>query len=139
MGPRRLLEAKHAMETRGVVVLILARFIPGTRTPVLTMSGLLHMPWWKFLAVELTTVAVTAPAQIAIGWLGKAGYDKAKDLGGWLTFGLAGLALAVAFIIGYRWYKQAKARKGPRPRAPVSWLRTFGKTTRATAQSTTAQ
>ncbi len=139
MGPRRLLEAKHAMETRGVIVLILARFIPGTRTPVLTMSGLLHMPWWKFLAVELTTVAVTAPAQIAIGWLGKAGYDKAKDLGGWLTFGLAGLALTVAFVIGYRWYKQAKARKGPRPRAPVSWLRTFGKATRANAHSTTTQ
>lgn len=139
MGPRRLLEAKHAMETRGVIVLILARFIPGTRTPVLTMSGLLHMPWWKFLAVELTTVAVTAPAQIAIGWLGKAGYDKAKDLGGWLTFGLAGLALTVAFVIGYRWYKQAKARKGPRPRAPVSWLRTFGKTTRANPQPTMTQ
>lgn len=139
MGPRRLLEAKHAMETRGVVVLILARFIPGTRTPVLTMSGLLHMPWWKFLAVELTTVAVTAPAQIAIGWLGKAGYDKAKDLGGWLTFGLAGLALTVACIVGYRWYRQAKAREGPRPRAPVSWLRTFGKATRAATPPTTTR
>ncbi|MCX5652695.1 MAG: DedA family protein [Planctomycetota bacterium] len=127
MHPRKLLEAKHAMSERGVIVLILARFIPGTRTPVLTMTGLLHMPWWKFLAVELTTVAVTVPVQVSVGWLGKAGYDKAKDLGGLLTFGLAGIALTVAFVIGYRWYKQAKARKGPRPRAPVSWLRTFGR------------
>lgn len=127
MHPRKLLEAKHAMSERGVVVLILARFIPGTRTPVLTMTGLLHMPLWKFLAVELTTVALTVPVQIGIGYLGKAGYDKAKDLGGWLTFGLAATALTVAFFIGYRWYKQAKARKGPRPRAPVAWLRTFGR------------
>jgi membrane protein DedA with SNARE-associated domain len=127
MHPRKLLEAKHAMSERGVIVLILARFIPGTRTPVLTMTGLLHMPWWKFLAVELTTVAITVPVQILIGYFGKAGYDYAKDLGGWLTFGLAGTALAVAFVIGYRWYRQAKARQGPRPRAPVSWLRTFGR------------
>jgi membrane protein DedA with SNARE-associated domain len=127
MHPRKLLEAKRAMEERGVIVLILARFIPGTRTAVLTMTGLLHMPWWKFLAVELTTVAVTVPVQIGIGYLGKAGFDKAKDLGSMLTFGLAGLALSVAAIFAYRWWKLAKARRGPRPRAPVAWLRTFGR------------
>lgn len=138
MHPRKLLEAKHAMSERGVVVLILARFIPGTRTPVLTMTGLLHMPWWKFLAVELTTVAVTVPVQIALGYAGKAGYDYAKDLGGWLAFGLAATALTIAFIIGYRWYKQAKARKGPRPRAPVAWLRTFGRPVHKTASATAA-
>jgi membrane protein DedA with SNARE-associated domain len=127
MHPRKLLEAKRAMEERGATVLILARFIPGTRTPVLTMTGLLHMPWWKFLAVELTTVAITAPVQISIGWLGKAGYDRAKDVGSIVTFGIAGIALTVALVVAYRWWKQAKARKGPRPRAPVAWLRTFGR------------
>ncbi|MFM7133446.1 MAG: DedA family protein [Planctomycetota bacterium] len=127
MHPRRLLEAKHAMEERGVIVLILARFIPGTRTPALTMTGILHMAWWKFLSVELTTVAITAPAQIAIGYFGKMGYDRAKDLGSTLSLSLAGVALAVAFVVGYRWYRQARARKGPRPRSPVSWLRHFGR------------
>ncbi|MGA1223727.1 MAG: DedA family protein [Phycisphaerales bacterium] len=127
MHPRRLLEAKYAMEERGVVVLILARFIPGTRTPVLTMTGILHMAWWKFLTVELTTVAITAPAQVAIGYFGKLGYERAKSLGNTLSLSLAGVAILVACIIGYRWWKQAKARKGPRPRAPVAWLRTFGR------------
>lgn len=130
MHPRRLLEAKHAMEERGVIVLILARFIPGTRTPVLTMTGILHMAWWKFLAVELSTVAITAPAQIAIGYFGKMGYDRAKDLGSTLSLSLAGLAIGVACIVGYRWYLQAKARKGPRPRSPVAWLRHFGRPAR---------
>jgi membrane protein DedA with SNARE-associated domain len=127
MGPRRLLEAKYAMEERGVIVLILARFIPGTRTPVLTMTGILHMPWWKFLAVECTTVAITAPVQIAIGWVGAAGYAHAKNAGSMLTLGLAGIAVTVAAVVIHRWMKQAKARKGPRPRSPVSWLRTFGR------------
>jgi membrane protein DedA with SNARE-associated domain len=127
MHPRRLLEAKHAMEERGAIVLILARFIPGTRTPVLTMTGILHMAWWKFLAVELSTVAITAPAQVAIGYFGKVAYERAKGLGDTLTLSMAGIAIAVACFVGYRWWRQAKARKGPRPRAPVAWLRTFGR------------
>lgn len=127
MHPRRLLEAKRAMEERGAIVLILARFIPGTRTPVLTMTGILHMAWWKFLAVELTTVAITAPVQIAIGYFGKKGFDHAKSLGGTLTLALAAVALGVAAVLAYRWYRQAKARKGPRPRSPVAWLRHFGR------------
>ncbi len=131
MGPRRLLEAKYAMEDRGVIVLILARFIPGTRTPVLTMTGILHMAWWKFLTVELVTVAITAPIQISIGWVGAYGVEqanaRAKDFGSVVTIGLAVAALSVAAFLGYRWWKQAKARKGPRPRSPVSWLRHFGR------------
>lgn len=133
MGPRKLLEAKYAMEQRGAIVLILARFIPGTRTPVLTMTGILHMAWWKFLAVELTTVAITAPVQIGIGYLGAKGVEHAQGGGDMLTIGLALLALTVAGILGFRWWKQAKARKGPRPRSPVSWLRTFGRSASRTS------
>ena len=127
MHPRRLLEAKYAMEERGSTVLVLARFIPGTRTPVLTMTGILHMPWWKFLAIECVTVAITAPVQIGIGYFGAKGYEHAKNVGNMVTFGIAGVALVIAGVFAYRWWKQAKARKGPRPRAPVSWLRTFGR------------
>ena len=129
MHPRRLLEAKYAMEDRGVTVLALARFIPGTRTPVLTMAGILHMPWWKFLLIECITVAITVPVQTGIGFVGAKGYEHARNFGNMITFGLAGGARVVACVVGYRWWKQAKARKGPRPRSPVAWLRTFGRST----------
>jgi membrane protein DedA with SNARE-associated domain len=127
MHPRRLLEAKYAMEERGAVMLVLARFIPGTRTPALTMAGILHMAWWKFLAIELTTVAVTVPVQIGVGYIGAAGYEHAKNVGNIVTLAIAGIALSIAGVFIFKWWKQAKARKGPRPRAPVSWLRTFGR------------
>ena len=130
MHPRRLLEAKYAMEERGAVVLILARFIPGTRTPALTMTGILHMAWWKFLAVELTTVAITSPIQIGIGYLGAMGYERAESTADMLTLAVAGVVLLIGCAIAYRWWKQAKSRKGARPRAPVAWLRTFGHSTR---------
>lgn len=127
MHPRRLLEAKHAMEERGAVMLVLARFIPGTRTPALTMAGILHMAWWKFLAIEFSTVAVTVPVQVGVGYVGAMGYEHAKNLGNMVTLAVAGTAILVGCVFVYKWWKQAKARKGPRPRAPVSWLRTFGR------------
>jgi membrane protein DedA with SNARE-associated domain len=67
--PRRLLEIKWQIDQRGAWVLLAARFIPGTRTPVITMCGVLHMAWWKLLLVEGTCVLVTAPLQMMIGWL----------------------------------------------------------------------
>lgn len=127
MHPRRLLEAKYAMEQRGAVMLVLARFIPGTRTPALTMSGILHMAWWKFLAIEFATVAITVPVQVGIGYIGAVGYEHAKNVGNIVTLAVAGTAILVACVFAYKWWQQAKARKGPRPRAPVSWLRTFGR------------
>ncbi len=138
MHPRRLLEAKYAMEQRGTIVLILARFIPGTRTAVLTMTGVLHVPWWKFLVVEMLTVAVTAPIQIGIGWIGAAGYDHAKALGSLLTIGFAVTALAVGAWFVWTWRKESRARRGPRPRSPVAWLRTFGATPTPRASKTHA-
>jgi membrane protein DedA with SNARE-associated domain len=79
--PRRLLEIKWQIDQRGAWVLLAARFIPGTRTPVITMCGVLHMAWWKLLLVEGTCVLITAPLQMMIGWLAfhaaaKAGVTK---------------------------------------------------------------
>ena len=67
--PRRLLEIKWQIDRRGAWVLLAARFIPGTRTPVISMCGVLHMAWWKLLLVEGLCVLVTAPMQMMIGWL----------------------------------------------------------------------
>ena len=129
MHPRRLLEAKYAMEDRGAIVLILSRFIPGTRTPVLTMTGILHMDWWTCRAGEVTPVAITSPIQIGIGYVGAMGYEHAEGAADMLTLSIAGVALLTGAFFAYRWWKQARARKGPRPRAPVAWLRTFGRAT----------
>lgn len=124
--PRRLLEAKHQMEQRGVVVVILARFIPGTRTPVITMAGILHMPWWKLILVEVTTVAVTVPLQTGIGYLAGKGIGSAKSTGEMIFWLLAILAATVAMTLGIHWWVQSRGH-GRAPRSKVAWLRTFGR------------
>ena len=125
--PRRLLEVKHQIDQRGVLVLIAARFIPGTRTPVITMCGVLHMATWKFITVEAVCVLVTAPMQMAIGWLA---FHAAEQAGVTDIFHqiMIGVAVTLAVVIGlwlvHRAIEQRKSKKRP-PRANVAWLRMF--------------
>ena len=125
--PRRLLEVKHQIDQRGVLVLIAARFIPGTRTPVITMCGVLHMATWKFILVEAVCVLITAPMQMAIGWLA---FHAAAQAGVTDIFHqiMIGVAVTLAVVIGlwlvHRAIEQRKSKKRP-PRANVAWLRTF--------------
>jgi membrane protein DedA with SNARE-associated domain len=125
--PRRLLEIKWQIDERGAWVLLAARFIPGTRTPVITMCGLLHMAWWKLLLVEGVCVLITAPLQMMIGWLA---FHAAEKAGVTDTFHQVMVAVAVtlAVVIGlwivHKWLDARKARQRPR-RASVRWLRVF--------------
>ena len=125
--PRRLLEVKHQIDQRGVLVLIAARFIPGTRTPVITMCGVLHMATWKFITVEAVCVLITAPMQMGIGWLA---FHAAEQAGVTDIFHqiMIGVAVTLAVVIGlwlvHRAIEQRKSKKRP-PRANVAWLRMF--------------
>ncbi|MFZ4723469.1 MAG: DedA family protein [Phycisphaerales bacterium] len=125
--PRRLLEIKWQIDERGAWVLLAARFIPGTRTPVITMCGLLHMAWWKLLLVEGVCVLITAPLQMMIGWLA---FHAAEKAGVTDTFHQVMVAVAVtlAVVIGlwivHKWLDARKARQRPK-RASVRWLRVF--------------
>ncbi len=131
--PRRLLEVKYQIDQRGVLVLIAARFIPGTRTPVITMCGVLHMATWKFILVEAVCVLITAPMQMAIGWLA---FHAAAQAGVTDIFHqiMIGVAVTLAVVIGlwlvHRAIEQRKSKKRP-PRANVAWLRTFRGATKA--------
>ena len=126
--PKRLLQFKHQIDQRGAWVLLAARFIPGTRTPVISMCGVLHMAWWKLLLVEGLCVLVTAPMQMMIGWLAfhaaeRAGVtDRAHQV-------MVAVAVTLAVVIGlwlvHKWLDARKARHRP-PRASVRWLRVFG-------------
>lgn len=124
--PRRLLEAKHQMEQRGVAVVALARFIPGTRTPVVTMAGILHMPWYKFLPVELGCGLLTVPLQAAIGYVAAIGIGKTESTTELVVWTVIAAAVIVALFLGLHWFLQTAKIRGRAPRSRVKWLRTFG-------------
>jgi len=132
LHPRRLLEVKHQIDERGAFVLLAARFIPGTRTPVITMCGLLHMKWWKFLLVEFSCTLVTVPLQMLVGVMGARAAAQAgvKDI---THQALLGVALTLAFVLLmyflHLWLVARKSKKRA-PRAQARWLRVYQATKR---------
>jgi len=133
MHPRRLLQAKYQIDRRGAWVIVLARFIPASRTSAITVSGLLHLPFWKFFIATTTCVLITAPAQVFFGWL------IGRELASRSTFDLiqwgVGLTLLVGVIIGIVWYvRRQRSMGGHPPRARVAWLKQFRRSERTSAR-----
>ena len=125
IGPRTLLEVKYEMDRRGAWALLIARFIPGARTPMVTMSGVMQLSWWKILAVEAAGVLVTAPLQMAIGvGVAKIGSQFESDAHRWMLY--IGATLAVVALMGIAHVAISRRRGKHRPpRAPVRWLTGF--------------
>ena len=129
IGPRTLLEVKYEMDRRGAWALLIARFIPGARTPMVTMSGVMQLGWWKILAVEAAGVLVTAPLQMAIGvGVAKIGSQFESAAHRWMLY--VGATLAVVALMGVAHVMISRRRGKHRPpRAPIAWLTGFARRT----------
>jgi len=122
--PRRLLEGKHQLERRGAWLIVMARFIPSSRTSAITVAGTLHMPFWKFALATTSCVLITVPLQLGLGYLvGKGlGTESMADL---LLKMLGLIVLVIAVSIGIAWWTGYRATRRRLPRAKASWLRRF--------------
>ena len=123
--PRRLLQVKHQWDRRGAGVLLIARFIPGTRSPALTIAALMHMPWRKFIPVEIVCCAITTPIQVFLGIL--IGRELAGESLPTVVFtALGGVAGIIALTALVNWLLASRRRgSGPPPRARAAWLRNY--------------
>jgi membrane protein DedA with SNARE-associated domain len=122
--PRRLLEAKHAIERRGAWVIVFARFVPASRTTAVVMAGMLHMPFWKYALAECLCALITVPLQVG------AGMFIAHHVGATSTYEIISLIIAVIVVMmvlvaALRWYLKHRGSEHRPPRARARWLRKF--------------
>jgi len=122
--PKRMLQVKYQFDVRGVWVIVLARFIPASRTTTITVAGMMHMKFWKFAVATLICCLITAPMQLFAGWW-IADSLQAKSMVE-LVIRLLGLVVVVvAFILAYRLWSSHRQSGKATPRARASWLRYF--------------
>ena len=127
IGPRTLLEVKYEMDRRGAWALLIARFIPGARTPMVTMSGVMQLSWWKILAVEAAGVLITAPLQMGIGvGVAKIGSQFESAAHRWNLYIGATLAVVGLMAVAHVAISRRRGKHRP-PRAPMQWLSGFAK------------
>lgn len=113
------------MDRRGAWALLIARFIPGARTPMVTMSGVMQLAWWKIMLVEALGVLVTAPLQMAIGvGVAHIGSQFESDAHRWMLYIAATLAVVGLMFVAHMLIQRRRSAKRP-PRAPMRWLAAF--------------
>ncbi len=124
--PRRLLEAKHQFDSRGVWFIVIARFIPSSRTTAITVAGMFQMPFWQFAAATASCVLITVPVQLGLGYLIGIEFAFATENMADLLLKTVGLVMViVAVTLLFRWWTLRRASKCRPPRAKMSWLKRF--------------
>lgn len=120
LHPRRLLQVKHQIDERGVWAIVAARFVPGGRTPVITVAGLMHLKRWRFCVATWVCVLITAPMQLGFGVLVGRGIASRDG------FALLEWSLAAAVLLAVGVFMAVIVRRIRRegaPRARMRWLR----------------
>lgn len=125
--PRRLLQAKHQMEKRGAWVIVMGRFLPGSRTAAVVMAGLLHMRPWKYYLVEAFCAAATVSLQIGFGYfIASQMHSGEKPSLGRTMLTIAAVLVGMFLVtFGTRWIISRRKGETQSPRAKASWLRKF--------------
>ncbi|MDG2053268.1 MAG: DedA family protein [Phycisphaerales bacterium] len=121
--PRRMLEMKYKFDHYGVWVVVVSRFIPASRTTMITVVGAFRMKFWKFLVAEAVCVAVTLPFQLGLGYLIGAGMPDTKNFVDLLIkIAVVVLVVLVAVFLFGLWMRSRKSDNRA-PRAPIAWLK----------------
>ena len=122
--PRRLLQVKHEIERRGAWVIVMSRFIPGSRTPAITAAGILHHPFRTFALAECACCLVTVPLQLGLGIAIAEGIaiERTTDV---IRLVVGVVLLILAVLVGLTWWRQYRSQRQRPPRARAAWLRQF--------------
>lgn len=93
-------------------LMILTRFIPGTRTPFFLACGFARIPFWRFTLACLGVVSVITPLLMWLAFVvGAPLLAFVREMG---SYGLWGLLLTLAVVfLALRWKKTRPKNESP--------------------------
>jgi membrane-associated protein len=101
---KRIDWAERQIEERGPYLIVVGRFIPGGRTAITLASGLLEMPWRKFIVFDVAAGVVWGAYAALLGYVGGRTF-KEQPLKGFLIAFVVALAITGGVEV-YRWLKK---------------------------------
>jgi membrane protein DedA with SNARE-associated domain len=113
--PEKLQIVEKKIRTRGNVVVLFARFLPGLRAPTFFTVGHARMPLWEFLLFDGAAALVSAPLWVCLGfWFGSDLQAAAHVAARFSHYIL--LAVAVVVVALYvRWLQARRSVPVPLP------------------------
>jgi|CXWL01.1.fsa_nt_gi pimeloyl-ACP methyl ester carboxylesterase/membrane protein DedA with SNARE-associated domain len=68
LSEESLAQSSAWFRERGTAVILISRFVPGTRLPTYVAAGILHTPFWRFAAVFAVASALWTPGIVGLAW-----------------------------------------------------------------------
>jgi membrane protein DedA with SNARE-associated domain len=117
VNPSRLLLAEHLFERHGIKIIFIGRFLPGLRGMLFLASGVLRVPFWKFITVNGLAACISVPTLVILGMVFGSQFDRIKSDVRMVSHVIGFIAL-VAILAGvglffHRRSKQLLAQAGP--------------------------
>lgn len=107
--PRRVLWARRQVQEHGAWVVFAARFIPGSRLPVVLISGMMHISRVKFLIADASGLILSVSIQLALGWVFSKSIDQFMHHRTEILLGIAGIGILV--LLGYTIYRYTRRNR----------------------------
>jgi len=106
-GSKRLAWAESAIERRGVLLILVGRFLPGGRTASTFAAGTLEMEWRRFAVADACAAVMWAVYAGMLGYLGGATFRHSLWKPLLIAFGIATLV-----GLGAEVYRRVQKRRG---------------------------
>ena len=107
-GAKRLAWATRQLETRGGMLLLTARFVPGGRTAITVSSGVTRQPRRRFALFDLLACVIWATYAAVLGFVGGKTFQDNHTLAFLIAFAMA---LSVTVVIEVVRHFRAKHRE----------------------------
>jgi membrane protein DedA with SNARE-associated domain len=113
--PEKLELVEKKVRTRGNVVVMFARFLPGLRAPTYFTVGHARLPYWKFLLFDGTAALISAPLWVCLGfWFGSDLEQAAHMASQFSHYILLAVAVVLAGLV-LRWLQGRRAAAAVAP------------------------
>ena len=107
--PEKLQTVERKIRTRGNVVVLFARFLPGLRAPTFFTVGHARMPYWEFLAFDGSAALISAPVWVCLGfWFGDDLHAAARVAARFGHYILLAVGVALLALVA-RWLQRRRS------------------------------
>lgn len=106
--PAKLQRVEQELRVKGNVIVLLARFLPGLRTPTFFVVGHARLPYWEFFLFDGAAALVSAPLWVCLGfWFGSDIQEAARHAKEFSHYIVMAAVLVLAVMI-LRWRRQRR-------------------------------
>ena len=106
--PEKLEFVEKKVRTRGNLMVVFARFLPGLRAPTYFTVGHARMPYWKFLLYDGAAALISAPVWVCVGFYFGSDIQEAarvaRQFGHYILLGVVVVLLALTL----RWLQRRR-------------------------------